>query len=207
MRRRVRLFLGWLARSSVIGGLNVEWDDRLPTRPAITDEQRFAILRLLHDEDIDLRRFVGSVLLLYGKPIAKNAKRRATDLKTTSEGTITLRLGHGETPLPEPLATIALALRDRCSNRDDWLMPGRHAGQHMSADTLLVRLNATGSIAAAKVIMPRLLALAVRLPAPILAERIGIDRARAAAWVRLAGGHLHRLCRPSTCHLTTAMTS
>ena len=32
-----------------------------------------------------------------------------------------------------------------------------------------------------------LLALAARLPAPILAERIGIHQARAAQWVRLAG--------------------
>ena len=32
-----------------------------------------------------------------------------------------------------------------------------------------------------------LLALAARLPAPILAERIGIHQARAARWVRLAG--------------------
>lgn len=30
-------------------------------------------------------------------------------------------------------------------------------------------------------------ALAARLPAPVLAERIGIDRSRAAAWVRMAG--------------------
>jgi hypothetical protein len=32
-----------------------------------------------------------------------------------------------------------------------------------------------------------LLALAARLPAPILAERIGIHQARAAQWVGLAG--------------------
>lgn len=32
-----------------------------------------------------------------------------------------------------------------------------------------------------------LLALAARLPAPILAERIGIHQGRAAQWVRLAG--------------------
>lgn len=31
-------------------------------------------------------------------------------------------------------------------------------------------------------------ALAARLPAPILAERIGIHQSRAAAWVRMAGG-------------------
>jgi hypothetical protein len=32
-----------------------------------------------------------------------------------------------------------------------------------------------------------LLALAARLPAPVLAERIGIHQSRAAAWVRMAG--------------------
>ena len=33
-----------------------------------------------------------------------------------------------------------------------------------------------------------LLAPTARLPAPILAERIGIQQSRAAAWVRMAGG-------------------
>ena len=42
-------------------------------RPALDDDRRFAILRrLLHDRELDLRdRFVGSVLLLYGKPITQ----------------------------------------------------------------------------------------------------------------------------------------
>ncbi len=73
VRRRVRLFLAWLERSSVVGTLAVDWDDRQPTREALGDRERFAILRrLLHDEDIDVRdRFVGSALLLYGKPITK----------------------------------------------------------------------------------------------------------------------------------------
>ena len=67
-RRRVRLFLAWCRRANVTGALNVDWDDRVLTRPAIDDEQRFAILRRLpHDPELDPRdRFAGSVLLLYG---------------------------------------------------------------------------------------------------------------------------------------------
>jgi len=149
MRRRVRLFLVWLARSSVTSRLAVEWDDRVPTREAITDEQRFAILRrLLHDNDVALRdRFAGSVLLLYGKPITKIAGLRTTDIDSTTDGTVTLRLGRGSTPLPEPLGAIALALRDRQLRRtetEDWLLPGRHAGQHITAETLLQRLKRHG---------------------------------------------------------------
>jgi hypothetical protein len=193
MRRRVRLFLAWLRRANVIGALSVDWDDRLPTRPAIDDEQRFAILRrLLHDDDLDPRdRFTGSVLLLYGKPITRIASLRTTDIHTTPAGQITLRLGHGEIPLPEPLAEIAQKLHDRELQRtgsDGWLIPGRHVGQHVSADTLGRRLKHYGIDRSREGRHAALLALAARLPAPILAERIGIHQSRAAAWVRMAGG-------------------
>ena len=191
-RRRVRLFLAWLRRASVIGPLDVDWDDRPATRHAIDDEQRFGILRrLLHERDLDLRdRFAGSVLLLYGKPATRIAALRTTDVHTGHHGEIALRLGRGEIPLPEPLATIAQALRSRELKRagaEGWLLPGRHAGQHISADTLLRRLKRFGIDRSVEGRHAALLALAARLPAPILAERIGIHQSRAAAWVRMAG--------------------
>lgn len=192
VRRRIRPFLGWLARSGITSGLTVEWDDRVPTREAISDAQRFAILRrLLHDKEVDLcDRFAGSVLLLYGKPVTKIAQLRSADVNTTAEGIVTLRLGRGETPLPEPLGMIALGLQGgelRRTDTDGWLLPGRHAGEHITADTLLLRLKRYGIDRSREGRHAALLALAARLPAPILAERIGIDRSRAAAWVRLAG--------------------
>ena len=192
VRRRVRLFLRWLARSNVTAALAVEWDDRLPTREAIGDEQRFAILRrLLHEADVDLRdRFAGSVLLLYGKPITRIAALRTADVILTADGVVSLRLGRGEIPLPEPLGATALALRDQqrpWSKAEDWLFPGRHAGQHLTADRLLQRLKRYGIDRSRAGRHAALLALAARLPAPILAERIGIDQGRAAQWVRLAG--------------------
>ena len=191
-RRRVRLFLAWLRRANVTGALNVDWDDRVPTRPAIDDEQRFAILRrLLHDPQLDPRdRFAGSVLLLYGKPTTRIVALRTTDIHTAASGEITLRLGRGEIPLPEPLAQVAQALRDQQLKRtgvDGWLIPGRHAGQHLTADRLQQRLKRYGIHRSREGRHAALLALAARLPAPILAERIGIHQSRAAAWVRMAG--------------------
>jgi hypothetical protein len=193
MRRRVLLFLAWLQRANVTAALEVDWDDRPATRPAIDDEQRFDILRrLLHDQGLDLRdRFAGSVLLLYGKPTTRIVALRTTDIRTTQDGMITLRLGRGEIPLPEPLAGIAQALRDRQLQRtetDGWLIPGRHAGQHITADRLQQRLKRYGIERSREGRHTALLALAARLPAPILAERIGIHQSRAAAWVRMAGG-------------------
>lgn len=191
-RRRVRLFLAWLERASVTGALNVDWDDRLPTRPAIDDEQRFAILRrLLHDPELDPRdRFAGSVPLLYGKPTTRIVALRTSDIHTAPDGGITLRLGRGEIPLPEPLAQVAQALRDQQLQRtgtDGWLIPGRHAGQHLTADRLQQRLTRCGIERSREGRHAALLALAARLPAPILAERIGIHQSRAAAWVRMSG--------------------
>jgi hypothetical protein len=70
---------------------------------------------------------------------------------------------------------------------DGWLIPGRHAGQHISADRLQQRLKRYGLVRSRDGRHAALLALAARLPAPILAERIGIHQSRAAAWVRMAG--------------------
>ncbi len=191
MRRRVRLFLAWLGRSGVTRGLTVEWDDRIPRRDALGDEQRFAILRrLLHDQDLDLRdRFAGSVLLLYGKPLTKIAALMIADVNTTVEGVVTLRLGRGEIPLPDPLGALTLALRNQnaCAGAEGWLIPSRHAGRHINADRMLRRLKRYGIDRSRGGRHAALLALAARLPAPILAERIGIDRSRAAGCVRLAG--------------------
>jgi hypothetical protein len=113
-RAHVRAYATWQVAHQLAQAIAVDWDDRPATRPAIDDEQRFGILRrLLHDQELDLRdRFAGSVLLLYGKPITRIVALRTTDIRTTPDGVITLRLGRGEIPLPEPLGPVAQVLRD-----------------------------------------------------------------------------------------------
>jgi hypothetical protein len=192
LRRRIRPFLAWLERAGVTACMNVAWDDRLPTRPALSDDERFAILRgLLHDRRVDLRdRFAGSVLLLYGRPLTRIASLRTSAIGVGDDGQTTLELGRGQVPVPEPLDAIALALRYQQLKRtgtEGWLLPGRHAGTHISSERLRERLKRYGIERSLHGRHAALLALAARLPAPILAERIGIHQARAANWVRLAG--------------------
>jgi hypothetical protein len=141
------MFIAWLQRGELLGaGLHVPWDYRSAGEPAIPDERRLAILRrLLEDRSIDPRdRFAGSVLLLYAQPLTRIARIRISDIATTSDGAITLTIGRGRFTLPEPLASIALALRyERIlrSGEEGWLLPGRHPGTPVSADNLRLRLK------------------------------------------------------------------
>jgi hypothetical protein len=191
VRRRARLFVAWLQRAEVTGALHVDWPYDFPQQPALQDEQRFAVLRrLLDDHDIGLReRFAGSVLLLYAQPLTRIAQLRTADITTTDSGETAITIARGAITLPEPLASIALALRyQRVADgeQDGWLIPGRKPGTHITAEHLRKRLAPHG-ITSRPARHGALLALAGRLPAPILAERLGIHQARAAQWARAAG--------------------
>jgi hypothetical protein len=191
VRRRARLFVAWLQRAEVTGALHVDWPYDFPQQPALQDEQRFAVLRrLLDDHDIGLReRFAGSVLLLYAQPLTRIAQLRTADITTTDSGETAITIARGAITLPEPLASIALALRyQRVADgeQDGWLIPGRKPGTHITAEHLRKRLAPHG-ITSRPARHGALLALAGRLPAPILAECLGIHQARAAQWARAAG--------------------
>lgn len=190
VRHRVRLFLAWLTRTGLSGPFEVAWPQRGPGRPALDDEQRFALLRrLLHGDEIDRRdRFAGLLVLLYAQPLTRIVALRAPDVAVGTDGQTTIILARGPVELPEPLGTLALALRDQHPDADGegWLLPGRKAGTHLSADRLRERLK-THDITSRPARHGALLALAARLPAPILAERLGFHQARAAQWVRAAG--------------------
>ena len=108
---------------------------------------------------------------------------------TADSGEIAITVPRGAILLPEPLASIALALRyQRISSGDvdGWLLPGRKPGTHITAEHLRKRLAPSG-VTSRPGRHGALLALAGRPPAPILAERLGIHQARAAQWVRAAG--------------------
>jgi hypothetical protein len=191
IRRRARLFTAWLQRADITVALHVDWLYDFQQRPPLQDEQRFAALRrLLHDHDIGLReRFAGSLLLLYAQPLTRIVQLRTSGIMTADSGEIAITLARGAIVLPEPLASTALALRyQRISDGevDGWLLPGRKPGTHITAEHLRKRLAPYG-VPSRPGRHGALLALAGRLPAPILAERLGIHQARAAQWVRAAG--------------------
>lgn len=190
-RRVVRLFTQWLGRAGVTAALSVEWNVRGPRPATMSDSERFAILRrLLEDPSADPRdRLAGCLLLLYAQPLTRTAALHASDVTTSADGDVQITLGRGSVPLPSPLDDVAVALADagRARSGDTaWLLPGRHAGTHLTAERLRERLMAYG-ISSRAARGGALLALAARLPAPVLAERLGIHQARAASWRRAAG--------------------
>jgi hypothetical protein len=194
-RRLVRLFLAWLARTETTAPLSAPWNVHAGIAAPLDDDRRLAILsRLLHDERLDPRdRFAGALVLLLGQPLTRIAQLRRSDLVET-DGTVALRLGRRPLELPRPLARIAVELRDQPAGRTrvaaadgDWLLPGRKHGSHLTAERLRERLQPLGIRATRRGRHGALLALAGRLPAPILAEQLGLHHSRAAEWVRAAG--------------------
>ncbi len=185
-RRRVRLFLAWLARTSSTATLHVAWHEVGEHVRPLGELERFEILRtLLHGEEIDARdRLAGSLLLLYAQPLTRTARLTISDLHETDRS-VGITLARGVVALPDPLARIALELH-RGAGTSQWLFPGRNAGTHISPEQLLRRLARYG-ITGRSGRQGALLALAARLPAPILAERLGVHQARAAQWARAAG--------------------
>ena len=127
--------------------------------------------------------------LLYAQPLTRIAALRTSDIARSSDGQATITIARGAIWLPEPLGELALGLRDErlaLEGDEGWLLAGRHAGTHITAGRLRERLKRHG-ITSRETRHAALLALAARLPAPILAERLGFHEARAAQWVRAAG--------------------
>lgn len=190
-RRRVRMFLTWLARAGVTGALHVAWNQYPASRAALSDNERLNLLaRLLYDGGLALSdRLAGCLLLLYAQPLTRIITLRFSDFSITADATV-VRLGRGTVRLPEPLgATAREVLRPHVDGVTDdrWLIPGRHAGSQISADGLGQRLRRLGILRAVNGRHSAMLALAGRLPASILAERIGVNQGRATNWSRLAG--------------------
>jgi hypothetical protein len=91
-RRRVRMFLQWLARADVTGELHVAWTARGHGLAPLDDEHRFAaVRRLLHDSGVDPRdRLAGCLLLLYAQPLTRTAALLTSDIAATADGQITI---------------------------------------------------------------------------------------------------------------------
>lgn len=185
-RRWVRLFLIWLKRTGTTGELHVAKPEAINRTIPLADIERMKILTiLLNDTQLDPRdRLAGSLLLLYAQPLTRVVKLATNDVRD-EQGIVGVKLARGVIELPQPLSDLALEVRERAGD-SQWLFPGRHPGRHLSPDHLRKRLKDQGITSCASR-HGALLALAMRLPAPILAERFGFHQARTARWVRAAG--------------------
>jgi integrase len=192
-RYAIHGFISWLNRSGP-NELRIRWPSGHAERPFPPDTTHLAALRtLVNTPTLDTRlRFAGALVLLLGQPLTRIVALRREDV-TTDDGHVRLRLGSKPTELPVALGELALDLRDHPAGKvrsapapGPWLLPGRNHGQHLTAEQLRRRLKPLG-FTARPARRGALLALAAELPAPVLAERLGIHPGRAAQWTQLAG--------------------
>jgi hypothetical protein len=195
-RRNVRYFLAWTAQKRLTPKLIVP---PLPERDgdALGAEERWVIARrLLHDGDVDLiDRVAGSFVLLYAQTLSRVAVM-TTDQVRSHESCVVVRFARHDVDVPPPLAglvgTLAFAGRRghvgiAAPTTTPWLFPGHLPGRPITASWLGARLAPLGIDARAGR-RAALIHLAAELPAPVLADSLGITTTSAADWVKAARG-------------------
>lgn len=195
-RRDARYFLTWTAQQ----GLTDTFTITAPPEhdgDALDSEQRWSIARrLLHDDNVELLdRVAGSFVLLYAQPLSRIAVLTHQQI-TTTNSTVRVQFGRHPIEIPAPLdeliATLAATGRRPHTSigaptTSPWLFPGHLPGRPITAGRLGARLGALG-IDARAARRSALIQLAAELPAPVLADSLGITIATASDWVKTAGG-------------------
>jgi hypothetical protein len=190
-RRRLRDFIRWANSRQLTTDLHVPWLGREGlAEHLLDDEQRWTLLRrCLHDKTLPLRlRVAGALVLIYGHIPARIVELTADHL--TADGTH-LILDQQPVLLPPALADLVTQLRQQRPARSSlqsmvmtpaWLFPGGLPGEHLSADRLATLLNNIAGIPVRAARGAALSALAADLPAPVLADLLGVSVVAATRW-------------------------
>lgn len=195
MRWDVRPFLAWAQHTRLVpASLSLPPGYQSPRAAPVDAEERWRIAKtLLNDDNLDtVDRVAGALVVLYAQPLSRIVTLTNEDVIIT-DGRVRLRLGQDPLDLPEPLATLIQTLprKRRASTVEQlptpWLFAGSHAGKHLSARALSVRLRNIG-------IEPRRMRVAAtdqlarEIPPAFLADVLGLRAVAAVRASRQTGG-------------------
>ena len=194
-----RGFLDWAARHGHCPAFAFPARQR-HAGPAISDSQRWEhATRLLRDDTIEpADRAAGCLVLLYGQNVTRIAALTISQV-TRRAGSVHIRLGKHDTPVPPALGTILGTLitdgkphtGTGTPATGKWLFPGLLPGQPITAGRLSARLNDIGiPVRAAR--RAALTGLAAQVPAAVLADALGINPTTAVNWAHDAGSNWNR---------------
>lgn len=192
-RRRIRDFLKWTHARGLSAALHVHWLGREGlAEHVLDDDERWTLLRrCLRDDGLPLHlRVAGALVLLYGQILTRIVELTIDRISTSDTDTY-LTLRNQPVLLPPPLATLIVELANHSASRQSrpeasgWLFPGTRPGTHIYAGRLATALNQAG-IYVRSGRGGALTALAGDLPAPVLAEILGLSVTTATRWTALA---------------------
>ena len=135
----------------------------------------------------------GALVLLYGQIPTWIVELTVDSVTTTATDTY-LVLREQPVVLPPPLAALTLELAARSTHEQStsstatpaWLFPGARPGSHFYAGRLSTALNKKLGIFVRPARGAALSALAADLPAPVLADLLGLSITTATRWSALA---------------------
>jgi hypothetical protein len=196
---QVQDFLSWAAAHGYCQAFALPGRVRA-SGTAVSQDQRWALAaRLLHDDTLDpTDRAAGCLVLLYGQQLSRIAAMTTSQV-TSRGGTVHVRFGDHDLPVPEPLGVILTELirtgRTHAGTgspaASPWLFPGGLPGQPITPGRLGMRLRALGLYAMAGR-RAALIDLAAQLPAAVLADLLHLAPTTAVRWMRQAGGDWSR---------------
>ena len=191
----VRDFLSWASARGHCQAFTLPGRMRVSGAAASQDQRWALAARLLHDDALNLTdRAAGCLLLLYGQQLSRIAAMTTTQV-TIGDGTVLVRFGDHDLPVPEPLGVVLTKLigtgrthAGTGSPRESpWLFPGGLPGQPVTASRLGQRLNILGIYAMAGR-RATLTDLAAQMPAAVLADLLHLAPTTAVRWMHQAGG-------------------
>lgn len=185
-------FIGWLRDTRINTNLRVPY--RPPTSPGVTvsEQDRWAAVdRLLHDKTLlSYTRIGGLFTLLFAQPLGRIVAMRTRQITDTDTGlfitfnTLSIQMP----PILDDLIRGHLEHRGKSlyvSRDTGWLFPGGNPGRHLATENIRAHLVAIG-IKPYENRKAALFQLAAEVPAPVLADLIGISTKNAYEWARLA---------------------
>jgi hypothetical protein len=190
----VRDFLTWARERKIVPDVEVPARQvRTPVHAVDDDERWSQVDRLLSDDSIELDvRVAGLFSLLYGQHLSRVSRLRRADLDIESGRATAVCFGADRVVLPPGLDSLTGGLLERRGHaliRGDstWLFPGGTPGRPITAERFRRRLAEVG-VELRPTRQAALLQLAAELPAPVLADLLGLHTNTAVEWVRAARG-------------------
>lgn len=192
-RNSLQRFVAWLGRTRANPRISIPTPRSTLPEVIVADTDRWEqIERLLHDEQITLYARVGGLFtLLFAQPLEAIVAMRADQIDTSHGTRVTVTFDTVPVEMPPVLDDLIRRYLDRpgtpsiASTDHGWLFPGRHPGRHMVRENFRAKLVACG-IRPGHYRHAATFALAGSIPAPILADLVGIADTTAVRWAALA---------------------
>lgn len=186
-------FVAWLRQARVNIDLSVPYVARPGPEVTVSDQERWAAVdRLLHDDSLRRYTRIGGLLtLLFAQPLSKIVAMRTSQVTFTDDGAVHVTFTTIAIQMPPVLDDLIREHLDHrgkslyVSRATGWLFPGGNPGRHLATENIRAQLVEIGIKPYANR-KAALFQLASEVPAPVLAELIGITDSNAADWARLA---------------------